>query len=195
MDVVNVEKRPCQSYRSRPYSKDELTPELQEIKEQCTDVTCMKDVPDEIIQKVLDIYANDISIDLYNIAASLGVHYSTLGQTLRSPKWGEMYRAAKTKRAAVTTSKALSVASEPYDMFKRGEEPSFAFIKSADLYAKYLAFVAQKTDPELQGGSTGGGQLYVNTVVKIRDLSGNAPHLEQQTVIDGRCEDVTDGND
>lgn len=194
MEVLSVSKRPVKKFRHRPYAQTETPPALKEIKEKYAGHRPkMSEVEKDVILQVLDVYASDIHTDLYNIADAFNVPYPTLGDTLRSNKYRAYYNAAKAKRAAAMTSRMLNVASEPFKKFTRGEEVSFGFIKSVDLYAKYLAFVAQKTDPELQEQNAGNNTLMVNTVVKIRDLSH--PEALVRPVIEAESEAVEDEAD
>lgn len=189
MEVLKVLKRPVKRFRFRPYAQPGTPPALQEIKNKYADQRAkMSEVEKDVILQVLDVYASDITTDLYNIADAFNVPYPTLGDTLRSAKYRAYYSAAKAKRAAAMTSRMLNVAAEPFLKYTRGEEVPFGYIKSVDLYAKYLAFVAQKTDPELQEQNTGNNTLMVNTVVKIRDLSH--PEALARPVIDAESEAV-----
>lgn len=192
MDVQDLGRPVRQPERGK--HTDPFPAELEEMKAKYEAVPSFHKtdhIEKEDLITLFDRYSKNVGENLYTMAEALGINTSTLYELLRRKDIKNLFAPYKERRQKLYSQEMMRAAMGPLTKIRNGEDPALFEIKASDLAAKYLAFMARLTDPELGANARDDGQIQVqvNTLVQVRDFSVDG----DEKVIDVKPAEETDG--
>lgn len=194
MDVQDLGRPARQPERGK--HTDPFPADLEGMKEKYAAVPTYhktEHIEKEDLIRLFDRYSKNVGENLYTMAEALGINTSTLYDLLRRKDVRKLFAPYKERRQKLYSQEMLRAALGPLEKIRNGEDPALFEVKAADLAAKYLAFIARLTDPELGANARDDGQVQVqvNTLVQVRDFTVTA---EEPRLIEAEHTEETDGN-
>lgn len=192
MDIEDLGRPARQQERGK--HTDPFPAELEEMRAKYETVPSYhktQHIDKEDLITLFDRYSKNVGENLYTMAEALGINTSTLYELLRRKDIKNLFAPYKERRQKLYSQEMMRAALEPLQKIRNGEDPALFEVKAADLAAKYLAFMARLTDPELGANARDDGQIQVqvNTLVQVRDFSVD----RDEKVIDVKPTEETDG--
>lgn len=135
----------------------------------------IRNIDPKDVLRVINQYAQDLTLDTYSIAEIFNLSGSALSLMLKRDEFRDAWALAKKIRAEKALQAGLETASTPYDLLMQGKQIPGLLVKAATLKANYSLAYAKTLDPELNqraGGISAGGDINIqfNNALRVKEF-------------------------
>lgn len=132
------------------------------------------DLRDEDVEYLLDAYANDITVDVLNIAETLRISKSTLYKLLKDERFAPLYESAKIRRSQLAINTGYKALLETYEGTKDNSVSREQVNASRNL-ANYMLEYSKMVNPESVDKERGDSKL-VNITLALPTTPYNSEY-------------------
>lgn len=178
IETENFDKRAVAKRKERWAEEAHLPAELEPMREKYALIEVGQKYkridPDDVL-KVINVYAQDLSMETYDIAKLFNLSGTALTDMLKRDEFKEAWKLAKKVRASKALQEGYAAANTPYDLIMKGRQISGLLVKAASLKANFNLHYASVLDPELQPSRSrvnaeGDINIQVNAAFNVKDL-------------------------
>ena len=179
IETEKFDKRTVALKRERWAEEAHLPAELEPMKEKYALIEVGEKYeqidPKDVLQ-VINQYAQDLSIETYDIAKLFNLSGSGLALMLKRDEFKDAWKLAKKIRASKALQEGYTAANTPYDLIMKGKQISGLLVKAASLKANYNLRYASVLDPDLQPvksgiSAEGDINIQINSAIQVnKDL-------------------------
>lgn len=105
-------------------------------------------IPEEDVNKALEIYATREDVDLTNIADMLHISEHGLRRLLTSDKFKDYYQDVRLARGSRFARTGLKIACTPFNKLMNGEDIHPQLVKASTTASNYMLHMAKAFNPE-----------------------------------------------